>query len=102
MSDKDSQEYDGIALAHDATEFAESRFGQHYLTRIEGFRQSYLAQTQNEGLSDSQRAHAGSRAAVVADEIAYFQTAKTITSDPSLIKRIRDNLEKKLKGEKSA
>jgi ribosomal protein S12 methylthiotransferase accessory factor YcaO len=90
-----NDEYDAIALFHDADEFRQSRFGKHYLARLEAARGRYLAQTQDDSLNDSQRAHAGSKAAVVSEELAYFQTVEATVNDKSLLERLREGIKKR-------
>lgn len=89
-------DYDPATIASDATAFAESRFGKHYLQRLTEAKERALRAAMNVELTDSQRAHAGTEAAVYEAEFGYFQTAQTITKDSSMLKRLRDGFQKRL------
>lgn len=88
-------EYDPIQLTADAVKFANSRFGRHYLARLKAAKTRYLADAMNDTLTDSARAHAGTKAATVALEIDYFTTAKTVQDDSNLLKRMSDNFRRR-------
>lgn len=93
--------YDAILKAQDATEFAESRFGEHYMSRLTTVRDDHFAkarQFRKDG-KDSLALGELDRADEIDGEIAYFQQAKEITKNPNLIERIRENLKKREKGE---
>jgi hypothetical protein len=92
-----SSPYDPVKLAQDATAFADSDFGAHYLARLISLRNDQYAIVRSDKYTDSQRAHAGTRADVLSGEIEYFNTARTIQSDQSLIQRVRTNFERRMK-----
>lgn len=91
-------DYDPIAKAQDATAFAESRFGKHYLERLESVRDGHYrsARTlQRDGADLALIAAEIARADETDGEIAYFAQAKEISTNPTLMERIRKNLRKK-------
>jgi hypothetical protein len=90
--------YDPIELSRDATAFAKSRFGQHYLARLEDAQKRHLEAAMNIDFTDSYRSHRASKAAAIASEIEYFKIAQTIQETPSLMERLR----KKLMGKEDA
>jgi hypothetical protein len=92
-------EYDPIQKAQDATEFAKSRFGQHYLARLTEVRENHYVQARQDRKAGSDSLALGhlDRADEIDGEIAYFAQAKEITESPTLMKRIRESLEKKRK-----
>ncbi|MCA1565830.1 MAG: hypothetical protein LC803_09370 [Acidobacteria bacterium] len=81
-----------LQLVYDANEFANSRFGQHYLNRLVQAKEREMRMAMDARLTDSQRAHAASRAATVQAELDYFETAKTVRETPSLLNRLRRKL----------
>jgi len=94
---KESQEhapYDALALSQDATAFAKSRFGVHYVSRLTRLRDTYLDIAQNLEFSDSYRANHASKAAALASELEFFQIAQTIQATPSLLQRLKKKLMK--------
>lgn len=88
-------DYPSIAIAADAAEFASTRFGKHYLARLEASRQRHLELAMNSELTDSFRAHAATKAATVQSEIDYFATSQAVMKDPSLVAKMRAKLIKK-------
>lgn len=87
--------YPSIAIAADAVEFASSRFGKHYLARLEASRQRHLDLAMNSELTDSFRAHAATKAATVQSEIDYFATSQSVMANPTLVAKLRAKLSKK-------
>ena len=85
-----NDEYDPVTLFTDAEQFRTSRYGKHYLAKLEADRAAFLAQTQDESLSDSQRAHAGSKAALTQRYLTYFQTVETTVKDKGMLERLRE------------
>lgn len=83
-------EYSGLDLATDATAFADSHFGQHYLARLEASRKRHIDIAMNTELNDSFRAHAATKAATVQSELNYFATSRNVLKDPSLLDRLKD------------
>lgn len=81
--------YDPVQLVYDANEFADSKFGQHYLDRLRDAKQRELDAATDRRRTDSERAHAGTAAATVQAELDYFATARTVEETPSLLKRLR-------------
>ena len=84
--------YDTIQLVNDATTFADSKFGQHYLVRLRKALKRHLDAAMDTKLSDSQRAHAATKAATVQSELEYFEIAKSVQETPSLLDRLRRKL----------
>jgi hypothetical protein len=85
-----NEEYDPVTLFTDAEQFRTSRYGQHYLAKLEADRALFLAQTQDESLSDSQRAHAGSKAALTQRYLTYFETVEKTVKDKGMLERLRE------------
>lgn len=90
-------EYDPIAKAQDATTFAASRFGTHYLERLGEVRDDHYnkARAAQKAGDFNLVATEIARADEIDGEIAYFVTAKQINDSPKLMQRIRDSLKKK-------
>ena len=88
-------DYPSIAIAADAVEFANSRFGKHYIARLEASRQRHLDLVMNTELTDSFRAHAATKAATVQSELDYFTTSQAVMNNPSLVAKLRAKLTKK-------
>ena len=81
--------YEPIEISADATEFANSRFGNHYLARLKSSKKRHLDAAMNITFTDSYRAHRASKAAALTSEIEYFKIAQTIQETPSLLNRLR-------------
>lgn len=96
MSSQEDQEK-ALAIAHEATAFAKSRFGQHYLQRLADLKQLHLEATMNIVLSDSERAHHGSLAKAKDEELDYFRAAQLVT-EPNVVKRILNQIGGKWSG----
>lgn len=88
-------EYDPIQLTADAAKFANSRFGKHYLARLEAAKARFLDEAMNDELTDTQRAHAATKAHTVKLEIDYFATATAVQEDAKLLKRMSDNFRRR-------
>lgn len=91
-------DYDPIQKASDATKFAESRFGKHYLARLQSVREGHYraARTlQRDGAKDTLLAAAIARADEIDGELAYFAQAREIVTQPKLRERILKNLKRK-------
>ncbi|MBO1267084.1 hypothetical protein [Arthrobacter cavernae] len=93
-------DYDSLQITQDAVAFAKSKFGKHYLKRLEKAKARYLELTMNEELTDNFRAHAGTKAATVQLEIDYFMTAQTVADTPTFMKRLRDKINARREKEK--
>lgn len=94
-----TDDYDPIQKAQDATRFAESRFGQHYLKRLAEVRDGHYRQARTllkEGQPESQIIAAIARADEADGELAYFAQAREIATDRKLMDRIRENIKKRL------
>ena len=87
-----SPKYDPIDLSQDATRFANSRFGKHYLARLERLKTVHLTAAMKVDFTDSYRAHRASKAAAIDSELEFFRIARTIQESPSLLKRLRKKL----------
>lgn len=93
-------DYDPISKAQDATKFAESRFGQHYLARLAMVRDNHYTrarQLQKEGAEDHRVAAEIARADEIEGELGYFAQAQVIATNPTMIDRIKKNLKRKSK-----
>jgi hypothetical protein len=84
MQDK----YSAMDITNDAVAFAASRFGKHYLKRLETNKRRELDIAMNSNYSDSYRAHAATKAAAMDKELDYFATAARIKADPNLLQRL--------------
>lgn len=90
MDDYSSEEKNQDALA-----FMQSRFGQHYIARLEARKARAFEIVTNYELSDSFRAHAGTEISTVQKELNYFKTHQDIAKDPSFMDRLREKLTNK-------
>lgn len=90
-----ASKYNPIDLANDASQFAVSRFGQHYLDRLRTAKERELKKAMDSSFNDSYRAHAATKASAVQDELDYFDIAKGFKNSPELIKRLSDKLKGK-------
>jgi hypothetical protein len=95
-----SEQYDPVQLVQDATKFARSRFGRHYMKRLDDRSASFLANTTDMRLTNEERANYGLRAAEIAAEIDYFRTAQATVANPSLLERLRQGFKKRKEAEK--
>lgn len=89
------KDYTTEMIARDATAFAASDFGKHYLDRLEKAHERCMTAVMNVELSDSYRANMASKASAVSAELEYFEIAKSIINNPKLLQRLRDKLNKK-------
>lgn len=95
-------EYDPIQKAQDATVFAKSRFGRHYVDRLAMVRDSHYKKArslQREGADVWRIAAEIARADETDSEIEYFAQAQKIATEPKLMDRIRKNLKRKEKAD---
>ena len=88
-------DYNPADIARDATKFARSKFGKHYLEKLEAIRLDYANKACDRRYSREDRADFGLLAAETADHIGYFQTARTILANPSLLDKLRNNYKKR-------
>lgn len=90
-------EYPSIEITNDAVAFAESRFGKHYIGRLQAAYDRYVTTAQRSDLTDSYRAHLMTQAKTVKLELDYFTTAQTVHDDPKLLQRLRDKVNSRRK-----
>lgn len=88
-------EYDPTLIAQDATAFAQSRFGQHYLARLEKTVERAQSIAESLEYTDNHRAHQSTKAATLKAELDYFKTAQTVVDSPVLLRRLRDGFRKR-------
>lgn len=86
--------YDALTLSQDATTFAKSRFGKHYIARITRLREGHLEVAQNMEFTDSYRANSASKASALGAELEFFNIAQTIQTEPTLLERLKKKLMK--------
>lgn len=85
-------------IVNDATSFASSRFGKHYLERLASKKGDALNAAMNMDFTDSYRAHSATVAKSVQDELDYFEAVQRIKNNPSLMKTLADRLKVKRGG----
>lgn len=90
--------YSPVDIAKDAVRFSESPFGKHYMKRLEAVRDDYQTKATDRRFTNEERGLFGLLAAETADHLGYFETARTITRDPALIKKLKDGFKKRKKG----
>lgn len=91
-------DYTAIEKAQDATAFASSRFGKHYIQRLGDVRDNHYRRArtlQRDGSTLAAVAAEIARADEIDGEINYFIQAQEISQNPTLIERIRKNLKRK-------
>lgn len=95
-------EYDPVKKAQDATKFAESRFGQHYLATLETVRDShYQKARQHQQAGNRDLAFAEIARADEADtQLGYFTQAQVIVNSPTLMKKMMDKFKARTTKEK--
>lgn len=81
--------YTTEAITRDADAFAQSRFGQHYLKRLEKALQRARDDAENTELSRDYRLTRSDQAAAINAEINYFKTATAVASNESLMAKLR-------------
>lgn len=87
--------YASDMITKDAVDFAQSRFGKHYLERLHKAKQRALDDAMDLEMSDSYRVHRASQAKAIQSEIDYFATAQRVYDDPALMKKLRDKVLKR-------
>lgn len=90
-------DYTSEQITLDAVAFSESRFGRHYITRLRKAQQRAREDAENLELTDSYRANRSSQAAAVQAELGYFETAKTVATNPDYMDRLRRAVTRKEK-----
>lgn len=86
---------DSLALAHEAVTFARSSFGKHYLYRLAMIRDDYRKKAETIDVTESESRAYSLKASAYDDEIRYFKTAESITTNPTLVKKLTDMLKRK-------
>lgn len=94
-------DYEPIQLATDATRFARSKFGVHYLGRLERRQAQLVATALKASTPNTDKLKALAQHAALSDEIEFFRVSQQIKSDPSLLQRLRDGAAKRLKREEA-
>ena len=92
-------EYTTLQKAQDAREFAESRFGKHYIARLKSLRADALTAAQDISYTDSFRAHKATQASVLSQEIEYFRIAQVIQKNPSMMAKLKERIVRKEVGD---
>ena len=90
--------YGTVEIVHDATSFAASRFGKHYLERLQAKKDDALTAAMNLTYTDSFRAHSATVAKSVQDELDYFEAVQRIKNKPELMKSLAERLKIKRGG----
>jgi hypothetical protein len=90
-----SENYDPIKLAGDVAEFLQTDFGRYYMERLDLTKQRSLAKAMNFELSDTERAHAATRAATINAEQAFFMMSKAVNADPKLHSQLMKGIERR-------
>lgn len=85
--------YSLLAKATDATAFTRTRFGRHYLKRLQKRLDAALEIVMDKTYSDSYRANAGTEAAMLKTELDYFELMKQTLADPAIVKKLRAKAE---------
>lgn len=94
-------EYDPVAKAQDATAFANSRFGKHYLALLTTVRDGHYQkarQHQKDGKTDLAVAEIA-RADEADGFIDYFTQAQIIIETPSMMKKMMNNFKARTRKE---
>lgn len=81
-------QYNPADIALDATKFARSQFGKHYMLHLKRLKDYYIDIAIN-GKDREERADAGIVAAEYQKTIDYFVTQQTIASSPSILEKLR-------------
>ncbi|THG30681.1 hypothetical protein [Naasia lichenicola] len=84
-----------LKRASEATAFAESDFGKHYLKRLRDAKARHLASVMDVTLTETFRAHSGTIAATIQSELDYFAIARKVTTSPTFKKRVLDALSRR-------
>lgn len=92
-----NSDYSPVDIAKDAVRFTQSPFGKHYMKRLEAVKADYQAKATDRRYSNEERGQFGLLAAETADHLGYFDTARSITRDPALIKKLKDGFKKRKK-----
>lgn len=88
-------EYTTDLIAADAKAFADSRFGMHYLDRLNKAHARCMETVMDLDCSDSYRANMASKASAIRAEIEYFEIAQNIATNPTILERLRLKAERK-------
>lgn len=91
------EDYPSLEIAQDALTFARSRFGVRYLQRLKKKQAKYIEIVTDDSYTDSNRNSAGSKLAVVREELDYFRTAQMIVSTPSILNKLKAKAKEAMK-----
>ena len=75
-------------IRRDATKFADSQFGQHYLARLKAAKKRAVADALDISLTTEFRAQRGAQAAAIDKEINYFRLAVMRVKEPTKFDRM--------------
>ena len=96
-----SDQYDAVQLATDATKFARSQFGKHYLAKLERRRAEWQNVIDDRNASDEDATRARWQRIALAEQIEFFRVSQQIKEDPSMLQRLREGAARRL-GRKEA
>ena len=90
MIDDAAPAMDTLRLTQEATMFAESDFGQHYMSRLRQLRQSALDQQMDRSLDSTSRIWLAAQASTLDAEIQYFAIAGMLKDNNKVMQSLRD------------
>lgn len=88
--------YDPVQLTKDATTFARSKFGRHYLAKLEARVAECRTGAVDLRLSRDDRADYGLLASEAQRQLDYFKTAQQTASNPNLLRQMAENFKKRM------
>jgi hypothetical protein len=91
--------YDPVQLVKDATKFARSQFGQHYLNKLEARVSECTRNAVNPAINRSDRADWGLLASEAQRQIDYFKTAQATAASPTLLQKLAEGFKARMKKE---
>ena len=94
MTDPD---YSPADITIDAVKFSRSRYGKHYKKTLEESVKLNTARAIDLRLTPQENRDAAVRADQDTINLQYFETAESIASSPSLMKKLRDGFNKRIK-----
>ena len=94
-------EYHPVQLVKDATAFARSDFGKHFLKKLEHRVAECRSNAVDMRLTRTERADWGVVASEAQRQLDYFITAQKTASDPNLLQRLAEGFKKRMSKEKN-
>lgn len=91
-----SSAYDPVQLVKDATRFARTDFGKHYIAKLEQRVEECKQGAVDLRLSREDRADLALIASEAQRQLDYFTAAQKTASDPNLLKRLADGFKKRM------